>query len=125
MREVVQAEDGAAPGGHYSHAIAATGKFLFVSGQGPVVPATGERIDDDIRRATTQTLENLRAIVESAGASLADVVKVNVYLRDIGDFAAMNEVYQTFFPTDPPARTTIGCSINIPVEIDCVAVIEE
>ena len=125
MREVVQAKDGAPPAGHYSHGIVTSGKLLFVSGQGPLAPATGELIDDDIRRATAQTLENLRAIVEAAGASLADVVKVNVYLRDIGDFAAMNEVYRTFFPADPPARTTIGCAIKIPVEIDCVVAIPE
>lgn len=125
MRQVIHAKSGAPPGGHYSHAIEASGRFLFVSGQGPKDPATGQMLDGDIRRETAQTLENIRTILEAADASLSDVVKVNVYLRNLDDFGAMNEVYQTFFPTDPPARSTIGCQLRISIEIDCIAVLND
>jgi 2-iminobutanoate/2-iminopropanoate deaminase len=103
----------------------AKGKLVFVSGQVPVDPKTGAKLEGDIRRETAQTIENMRAILEAGGASLKDVVKVNVYLRDLADFDAMNEVYKTYFHGDPPARTTIGCQLRVSIEMDCIAVIAE
>jgi len=95
---------------------------VFVAGQGPVNPETNELELGDIRSETRRTLENIRAILQAAGSSLGDVVRVGVFLADMNDFAAMNEVYGEFFPKDPPARTTIGVQLpKIKVEIDCIA----
>jgi 2-iminobutanoate/2-iminopropanoate deaminase len=111
------------PRNPYSPAVKAGG-FIFVSGQIPFDPATNEMSYGDIQHETRVTLSNIKAILEGAGASLKDAVKVNVYLADEKDFAGMNEVYVTFFPADRPARTTIGCRFANPtmkVEIDCIA----
>jgi len=92
--------------------------------QGPVDPATRKYTPADIKTETRITLENLKAILEAAGSSLDRVAKVNVYLRDIKDFAAMNEVYATYFPSSPPVRTTIQAAalpLGIGIEIDCIA----
>jgi 2-iminobutanoate/2-iminopropanoate deaminase len=98
--------------------------FVFVAGQGPMNPGTSVMELTDVRAATKQTFENVRNILEAAGATLDDVVKCNVYLRDINDFAAMNEVYATMFKPPFPARTTIQAGAlpgGIPVEIECIA----
>jgi 2-iminobutanoate/2-iminopropanoate deaminase len=96
--------------------------FVFVSGQACVNPKTNELEFGDIRSETRRTLENIRVILEAAGSSLKDVVRVGVFLADFNDFAAMNEVYQEFFPKDQPARTTVGAQLpKIKIEIDCVA----
>ena len=93
-----------------------------MAGQAAVNPQTNELELGDIRSETRRTLENIRAILEAAGSSLQDVVRVGVFLADISDFAAMNEVYGEFFPEDPPARTTVGAQLpKIKVEIDCIA----
>lgn len=113
--------------GPYSPAVRANG-FVFVSGQGPVDPNTGEAFRGDIEQQTRIVLENVRAILEAAGSSMQKVVKSNVYLADISDFAAMNEVYAAFFPSDPPARTTIQAAhlpLDIGVEIDVIALAPE
>src|SRR5918999_2368891 len=105
MKETVTAESGPQPAGPYSHAVVANG-FVFVSGQGPVDPETGNMPDafaDQVR----QTLENVRTILEAAGSSLDDVVKVNAYVTDLTRFAEFNDVYKEFFQDDPPTRTTI------------------
>ncbi|HEU0123360.1 MAG TPA: RidA family protein [Bryobacteraceae bacterium] len=112
-----------APRGPYSHAVRA-GEFLFVSGQGPIDPATNEFSFGTIEHETRLVLNNIRLILESAGASLADVVKCSVFLRDGGDFAAMNAVYAEFFGENKPTRTTVESKFANPtmkVEIDCVA----
>jgi 2-iminobutanoate/2-iminopropanoate deaminase len=96
----------AKPGSPYSTAIKANG-FLFISGNVSVGP-DGKSVTGDIKVQTEQVLQNLRRIVESQGASLDDVVKANVYLTDAQDFAGMNEVYRSFFPSEPPTRTTVG-----------------
>src|SRR5258706_8076780 len=111
------------PAGPYSQAIV-EGDFIFVAGQGPGTPATGELERGDVRVETARTLENVKAILEAAGSSLDKVVKVNVYLRDIHDFAAMNEVYGRYFVAPAPARTTIQAGAlpgDITVEIECGA----
>ena len=94
------------PGAPYATAIKANG-FLFVSGNVSIAP-DGKLVDGDIKVQTNQVLQNLRRIIESQGASLSDVVKTNVYLTNIQDFAGMNEVYRLFFSGEPPTRTTVG-----------------
>ena len=110
------------PRGPYSPAVRAGG-FIFVAGQVPVDPATDKISPGDIRHETRLVLNNIKRILEGAGASLADVVRVGVYLADGSEFAAMNEVYAEFFGEHKPARTTIVCKFvaEIKVEIDCVA----
>jgi len=110
------------PRGPYSPAVRA-GDFIYVSGQGPIDPATDKLSPGDIRHETRQVLANIRRILEGCGASLSDVVKCGVFLRDGGDFKAMNEVYAEFFGTHKPARTTVvaGFHADMRVEIDCVA----
>ncbi len=122
-KEVIISDELPGPKGPYSPAIRAGG-FVFVSGQGPIDPATGEVVKRDIQQQTKLVLENVRAILGAAGSSLDKVVKTNVYLSDIANFAAMNEVYATFFTAEPPARTTIQAAalpLGIDVEIDVIA----
>ena len=121
MRKVIRSAETPHPRGPYSPAIVADG-FVFVAGQGPINPKTNELELGDIKSETRRTLENVRAILEVAGSSLSEVVRVGVFLADIGDFDAMNEVYREFFREDPPARTTVGAHLpKIKVEIDCIA----
>ena len=125
MRKAIHSQDTARPRGPYSPAILADG-FIFVSGQGPVNPKTNELELGDIRAETRRTLENIRTILEAAGSSLRDVVRVGVFLADIKDFDAMNEIYKQFFTEDPPARTTVGAQLpRIKIEIDCIALARE
>ncbi|MCU1325175.1 MAG: hypothetical protein JWN34_545 [Bryobacterales bacterium] len=111
-----------APRGPYSPAVRA-GDFIFVSGQLAVDPETNQYMPGDIQHETRMTLGNIKRILEGAGASVADVVRVGVFLADGSEFSKMNEVYAEFFGSDKPARTTIVCSFasDIRVEIDCVA----
>jgi 2-iminobutanoate/2-iminopropanoate deaminase len=123
MRNAVLTEQAPKPLGPYSQAIV-EGDFIFVAGQGCTNPATGKLERGDVRSETKQVFANLRAILEAAGSSLDAVVKCNVYLRDINDFAAMNEVYQAHFSAPFPARTTIQAGAlpgGIAVEIECIA----
>ena len=124
MRQVVVSDSLPKPAGPYSPGIIA-GDFVYVSGQGPSDPATGKMVTDSVQAETRQVLKNVQAILEAAGTSLANVVKCNVYLADRRDFAAMNEAYREFFPSEPPARTTVEAHppVDIRVEIDCVAYI--
>ena len=123
MRKAIVTEKAPKPLGPYSQAIV-EGDFIFVAGQGCTNPETGKLELADVRSETKRTFENLRAILQAAGSSLDDVTKCNVYLRDINDFAAMNEVYATFFTAPFPARTTIQAGAlpgGIAVEIECIA----
>jgi reactive intermediate/imine deaminase len=111
------------PANPYSPAVKAGG-FIFVSGQVPFDAAANAMSYGDIQHETRVTLTNIQRILEGSGSSMKDVVKVNVYLADERDFAAMNEVYVEFFGADRPARTTVGCRFANPrmkVEIDCIA----
>jgi len=109
--------------GPYSHAVA-TGSLVFCSGQGPIDPVTGENVRGDIRLETGRVLDNLARVLEASGSGLDRVVKTTVYLVDMGDFAAMNEVYGSRFGAHRPARTTVGVA-SLPkgfrVEIECIA----
>ncbi|WP_035691090.1 RidA family protein [Azospirillum halopraeferens] len=121
-RTAIFADKGAKPAGQYSHAIVANG-FVFVSGQGPHHPETGEK-PADFAGEVRQTLRNLEIILQAAGTDLSRVVKVNAYLTDLARFREYNAIYSEFFPDQPPARTTVGCLLNdIQVEIDCIAVL--
>lgn len=121
MRQVVRSAELPQPRGVYSPGIVAGG-FVFVSGQAAVNPKTNELDLGDIRSETRQTLKNISAILQAAGASLEDVVRLGVFLSDLKDFEAMNEVFREFFPQDPPARTTVGVQLpKIKIEIDAIA----
>jgi 2-iminobutanoate/2-iminopropanoate deaminase len=121
MRKVIRTSEGPRPRGPYSQAIVADG-FVFVAGQASVNPSTNELELGDVRSETRRTLQNIRAILEAAGSSLRDVVRVGVFLADMKDFDGMNAVYREFFTEDPPARTTVGAQLSkIKVEIDCIA----
>jgi 2-iminobutanoate/2-iminopropanoate deaminase len=123
MRKAVVTDKAPKPVGPYSQAII-EGDLIFLAGQGPGNPATGQLDRGDVKLETRRTFENMKAILEAAGSSLDKVLKCNVYLRDINDFAAMNEVYATFFTAPYPARTTIQAGAlpgGIAVEIECIA----
>ena len=123
MRKAILTENAPKPLGPYSQAII-EGDFIFVAGQGCTNPLTGKLERGDVRSETKQVFANLGAILQAAGSSLGDVVKCNVYLRDINDFGAMNEVYATHFTAPFPARTTIQAGAlpgGIAVEIECIA----
>lgn len=123
MRNVVVTERAPQPVGPYSQAVI-EGDLIFVAGQGPINPETGTLELGDARSETKRVFENVRAILQAAGSSLEHVIKCNVYLKDINDFAAMNEVYATFFTAPFPARTTIQAAAlpgGIAVEIEVIA----
>jgi 2-iminobutanoate/2-iminopropanoate deaminase len=125
MRDVVLTDHGPKPIGPYSQAIRVNG-FLYVSGQVALDPATGEFVSGDIRQQTARVLENAKAIVEAAGTKMAHVVKTTVFLKDMNDFTAMNEVYARYFTSAPPARSTVQVA-RLPkdalVEIEVIAVL--
>lgn len=122
MTEAVKTDRAPQAIGPYSQAIKAGG-LVFCSGQIPL-RADGTMIQGDVRAQTTQVLENLSAVLEAAGSSLAQVVKTTVFLKDLSEFGAMNEVYATFFPERPPARACVEAARlprDVRVEIECVA----
>lgn len=112
--------------GPYSQAVEVErGKLVFLSGQTPIDPRTGELVPGDLKAQTERALENLRAVLEAGGLDFSHVVRCGVFLVDMADFAAMNEVYARYFPGQPPARTTVqvaGLPKGARVEIDCIAV---
>jgi len=123
MRQVISTDRGPKAIGPYSQAIKANG-FIFISGQIALDPKTNQLVEGDIRVQTERVLENLKGIVEAAGSSLDRVVKTTVFLKDMGEFAAMNEVYARFFPSVPPARATVEAARlprDVRVEIDLIA----
>jgi len=121
-REPVCTQDAPAAIGAYSQGVQAAG-WVLTSGQLPMTPA-GDLISDDIAEATRRSLDNVKAVLAEAGATMADVVKVTIYLRDMADFAAVNEVYADYFPAPPPARSCIEVARlpkDAPLEIEAVA----
>jgi len=124
MKRIIATDKAPQAIGPYSQAIEANG-FVFVSGQIPIDPKTGYLAPGGIREQMKQVMENGKAILAAAGCGLEHVVKSTIYLRNIGDFAAVNEVYGGYFPTEPPARATVEVS-RLPkeaeVEIDLIAV---
>ncbi len=123
MKQIVKTERAPGAIGPYSQAVSAGG-FIFASGQIPTDPQTGKFVEGGIREQTEQVLRNLSAVLEAAGTSLDRVVKTTVFLADMEDFAAMNEVYGRFFTENPPARATVEAA-RLPrdarVEIEVIA----
>ncbi|HUV04969.1 MAG TPA: RidA family protein [Armatimonadota bacterium] len=127
MKEPIRTERAPAAIGPYSQAVKAGG-FLFISGQIPLDPAAGEVVQGEAAVQADRALRNIRGILDDSGATLEDVVKTTVFLTDMNDFAAVNEVYGRYFATEPPARTTIQVSRlpkDVRVEIEAIARLED
>jgi len=127
MKKTISTPNAPAAIGPYSQAVISNG-FAFLSGQIALDPATGQLIEArDIASQTQRVLDNLQAVLEACRSSLGEVVKTTVYLKDIGEFALMNEVYARYFPEDSPARATVEAARlprDVRVEIDCIATVE-
>lgn len=125
MKQVISTDNAPGAIGPYSQAIKA-GNMIFCSGQIPIDPATGEFVSHDVTEQTEQVFKNLKAVLDAAGATLDDVVKTTVFLADMGEFAAMNDVYSRHFVDNKPARATVEAA-RLPrdarVEIECIAVV--
>jgi 2-iminobutanoate/2-iminopropanoate deaminase len=125
-RDVISTDNAPGAVGPYSQAIRAAG-FVYTAGQVPLIPGTKQLIEGGIQAQTRQALENIQAVLEAAGTSLDRVVKVTVFLMDMNDFAAMNEVYAEFFSVDPPARSAVQVArlpLDARIEIEAVALAE-
>lgn len=123
MKQPVRTERAPKAIGPYSQGIKA-GEFLFISGQIPIDPATGEIVPGDTAAQADRVLHNIRNILDDSGATLHDVVKTTIYLADMDDFAAVNEVYARYFESEPPARATVQVSRlpkDVRVEIEAIA----
>jgi 2-iminobutanoate/2-iminopropanoate deaminase len=124
-KQQITTKTGASPIGAYSQGLH-VGGFIFVSGQGPLDPVTGQIVGETIEEQTARVLENIKAILEAGGASMADVVKVSAHLSDLDLFDRYNKVYATYFPDPKPTRTTVGSQLpGILVEIDAIAYVGE
>ncbi|WP_026475710.1 RidA family protein [Alkaliphilus transvaalensis] len=127
MREVINTSKAPAAIGPYSQAVK-VGNMLFISGQIPFVPETMELVSEDIKEQTKQCLENLKGILEEAGLTLNHVVKTGVFIKDMNEFAAINEVYATYFSDNKPARACVEVARlpkDVRVEIEAIAVVEK
>jgi len=123
VKDIISTAHGPKAIGPYSQAIRANG-FIFVSGQVAFDPATGQLIEADIAEQTDRVMKNLKAIVEAAGSSLDKAVKTTVFIKDMNEFAKMNEAYARYFPSNPPARSTVEVARlprDVRVEIDLIA----
>ena len=124
-KQQITPSNGVSPGGPYSHGLRA-GDFIFISGQVPRDPATGQIVGETIEEQTARVLENIKAILEAGSATLANVVKVSAHLSDLAHFDGYNKVYATYFPDPKPARTTVGSQLlGFLVEIDAIAYVGE
>jgi 2-iminobutanoate/2-iminopropanoate deaminase len=120
-KQQITTRSGASPIGAYSQGLR-VGDFIFVSGQGPLDPETGQIVGTTIEEQTARVLENIKAILAAGGATMGDVVKVSAHLSDLSLFERYNKVYATYFPDPKPARTTVGSQLlGILVEIDAIA----
>lgn len=114
MKRIIKVENGPKPVGPYSHAVQ-VGNFIYTSGQVGIDPAIGKLIAGDVKDQTRQAMQNLKSILETAGASMNNVVKTTIFLKDMNDFAAMNEVYGSYFESAFPARETVQV-VRLPVD---------
>ncbi len=126
MRQVISTKEAPGAIGPYNQAIVFEGKLMYTAGQIPLDPITGEMAGTDIKVQTRQALTNLRAVLMGAGSGLEHVIKTTVFLKDMNDFAAMNEVYAEFFANDAPARSAVEVA-RLPkdalVEVECIALV--
>lgn len=123
MKQIIHTDSAPKAIGPYSQAIVLNG-LVFLSGQIPLDPATGAIVEGGIEEQTTRVLENLKAVLEAAGASLDSVLKTTIYVKDLGDFAKINEVYGRYFASNPPARATVEVARlprDVKVEIEAIA----
>lgn len=123
MREIVSTSEAPKAIGPYSQAVKAGG-IVFVSGQIPIDPKTGLVVQSDIKTQTKLVMENAKAIITKAGCAMSDIVKTTIYLKNMADFAVVNEVYGGYFPVDPPARATVEVSRlpkDVAIEMDFIA----
>jgi len=127
MRQVVSTEKAPAAVGPYSQAILVEpSAVVFTAGQVGINPKTGKMVEGGIQAETKQVLENLKAVLEAANSNLQNVIKCTVFLADINDFQAMNEVYKTYFPSNPPARSAVAVKqlpLNATIEIEAIALV--
>lgn len=124
MKKAIQIQGAPAPIGPYSQAIL-KGDTLFVSGQIPLDPFTGNLVIDSIENATHRVLKNISALLNEAGMELTDIVKCSIFLKSMDDFAQMNVVYAEYFKNTPPARETVQVAklpLDVPIEISCIAI---
>ena len=124
MKKVIQIPGAPAPIGPYSQAILVK-DTLYISGQIPLNPFSGELIVDSIENATKQVLQNIGELLLAAEMTIDNVVKCSIFLKDMNDFAVMNEIYAQFFRSEPPARETVQVSklpLDVPIEISCIAI---
>lgn len=123
MKQIVSTAAAPKAIGPYSQAVVWNG-IAYLSGQIPLDPETNRLVEGDVQIQTERVLENIKAVLEACGSSLSNVLKTTVFLKDIGEFPKMNEVYARYFPADPPARSTVEAARlprDVRVEIDCVA----
>lgn len=126
-KTIVHTDKAPAAVGPYSQAVK-IGELVYTAGQIALDPATGQIVEGDVQAQTEQVLKNLQAVLKAAGSSLKNVVKTTVFLQDMGDFAAMNEVYGRYFDKKPPARSTVqvaGLPLGAQVEIEAVALVKK
>ena len=126
-RHIVQTDNAPGAVGPYSQATR-TDQLVFTAGQIPLDPATGKMVDGDIQDQTRQSLKNLQAVLEAAGAGLESVMKTTVFLQDMGEFRLMNEIYAEFFPENPPARSAVEVAalpLGARVEIEAVGLVKD
>jgi 2-iminobutanoate/2-iminopropanoate deaminase len=109
----------------FSMAVETSGRLLFISGQGPIDPASGEIVAESFEQQARLTLDNLKAVTDAGGGSLSNAVKVNAYLRDMDDFPVFNEIYREYFPEPRPARTTVPAALpRFDIEVDAIIALD-
>ncbi len=127
MKKIIRTDKAPAPVGPYNQGFLASGTFVFAAGQIPLDPKTGQLVQGDIKAQTRQVLENLKAVLDAGGASLSNVVKTTVFLKDMNEFSAMNEVFFEYFKDSSPARSAVEVARlprDVKVEIEAIAVLE-
>jgi 2-iminobutanoate/2-iminopropanoate deaminase len=126
VKKIVKTEKAPAPVGPYNQAII-SGNFVFTAGQIPIDPETGNLEANDIKIQTKRVIENLRAVLQASGSDLSEVVKTTVFLKDMNDFALMNEVYAQYFSDNSPARSAVEVARlpkDVLVEMECIAILK-
>ena len=127
-KSIILSKSAPAAIGPYNQGIKGSGHFIFTAGQIPIDPRSGQVLQADIKQQTRLVLNNVKAILEEAGARMEDVVKTTVFLKDMGEFGSMNEVYAEFFKVNPPARSTVEVSRlprDVKVEIEAIAIVDQ